>query len=58
MGSTEITLTREQYDELVADRSRLNVVRELVSKTSYISKSDLLVALGVEDKYVRKGSEE
>lgn len=55
MVNEEIAITREHYDELIADRARLNVVRDLVSKTSYVSKSDLLVALGVEDESFKEG---
>lgn len=53
-----ITLSREDYDSLVSDRERLEVVKELISKTSYVSRCDLLVVLGAEDKCLRKEREE
>ena len=51
--SALVTIPREDYDALVSDRARLDTVRELVSKTSFVSRSELLLILGTEDKLIR-----
>lgn len=48
-----VTIPRTDYDAFVRDRAILDTVRELVSKTSYVNRTDLLLLLGAEDKMKR-----
>ena len=39
-----------EYERLVRDSERVEVVKNLVSKSSYVSRGDLLLVLGVDEQ--------
>ena len=38
-----------EYESLVRDSERMEVVKNLVCKSSYVSRGDLLLVLGIEE---------
>ncbi len=46
----KVSVPVQQYEALVRDSERIEVVKNLVCKSSYVSRSDLLLVLGVEEQ--------
>ena len=51
---TTVTVPKPEYEELVRDSERLDIIEAMLKKNGYVSSGDVKIILGIEESEEKK----